>query len=381
MLLKPSSSVSCRILFFIISFYIGMWTIRVPNIKDQLDTDYLGIGYIMGFFSFGSILIMIFASQIINKYSSRLVIGFAGTLQAILWIFAPFINELIIFFLYAFIFGLSWGMFEVAINLQASNIEKMKNKSMMSGFHAFFSLGILSGSFLTSIMLEMNVSFIKNIIIFVSFLLPLNIFYAFFLNYDEKSNNNKNKTNIFFIWPSFIVVLVIFTLADSLTEGGMDSWGALYMRDAIKVEGFKIGIATIFFNLFMVVGRLIGDKVRDKLGLFKFIILLFSTSIIGLMIIFNFNTITSSIIGFSIVGMGISSIIPLAYSLAGKIEGIESSVGISIISISTYGCFMLAPALLGFVAKYLGINYVFLPMLLMSIFCILLAIIFRKKFI
>ena len=79
--------------------------------------------------------------------------------------------------------------------------------------------------------------------------------------------------------------------------------------------------------------------------------------------------------------MGISSIIPLAYSLAGKIEGIESSVGISIISISTYGCFMLAPALLGFVAKYLGINYVFLPMLLMSIFCILLAIIFRKKFI
>ena len=69
MLLKPSSSVSCRILFFIISFYIGMWTIRVPNIKDQLDTDYLGIGYIMGFFSFGSILIMIFASQIINKYT------------------------------------------------------------------------------------------------------------------------------------------------------------------------------------------------------------------------------------------------------------------------------------------------------------------------
>ena len=97
MLLKPSSSVSCRILFFIISFYIGMWTIRVPNIKDQLDTDYLGIGYIMGFFSFGSILIMIFASQIINKYSSRLVIGFAGTLQAILWIFAPFINQLNIF--------------------------------------------------------------------------------------------------------------------------------------------------------------------------------------------------------------------------------------------------------------------------------------------
>ena len=68
------------------------------------------------------------------------------------------------------------------------------------------------------------------------------------------------------------IILVILTMTDSLTEGGVDAWAALYMRDAIGVDGFQIGIATIFFNLFMVIGRLMGDLIRDKLGVYRFLI-------------------------------------------------------------------------------------------------------------
>ena len=47
MLNKLNEAISCRALFFIIAFYIGLWTIRIPTIKDQLHTDYVGIGYIL----------------------------------------------------------------------------------------------------------------------------------------------------------------------------------------------------------------------------------------------------------------------------------------------------------------------------------------------
>ena len=76
---------------------------------------------------------------------------------------------------------------------------------------------------------------------------------------------------------------------ESLCEGGVDAWAALYMRDAIGVDGFQIGIATIFFNLFMVIGRLMGDLIRDKLGVYRFLISLISLSVIGSIIIFNYN--------------------------------------------------------------------------------------------
>ena len=378
MINKINDAISCRALFFIISFYIGLWTIRIPSIKDQLHTDYIGIGYILATFAFGSILVMIFANEILKKFPSKVAISFSGIMQGTLWILVPFITELNIFMIFSFIFGCCYGIFEVAINLQASNIEKREKKSMMSGFHAFFSLGLLSGSFCTSILLGLNVSFFSNILIYVAVLLPLTILFSNFLLQDLHTSSNE-KESIFFLWPPLIIVLVIITMTDSLSEGGVDSWAALYMRDAVNVDGFYIGIATISFNIFMVVGRFTGDAIRDKLGVYLFFITLILFSIIGLIIILMFNSIFSSIIGFSVLGFGISSIIPLSYSLAGKIEGVSSTVGISIISIATYGMFMIGPAIMGFVAKFYGINNVFSPMMILFCACLLIIIFFRKK--
>ena len=380
MINRINDAISCRALFFIISFYIGLWTIRIPSIKDQLNTDYVGIGYILGTFAFGSILVMIFANEILKKFPSKVAISFSGVMQGTLWIIVPFITELNIFMFFSFIFGCCYGIFEVAINLQASNIEKRENRSMMSGFHAFFSLGLLSGSLCTSILLELNISFFSNILSYVLILLPLTIFFSNYLLKDFHTSL-KEKSNIFFLWPPIIFVLVFITMTDSLSEGGVDSWAALYMRDAIKVEGFYIGIATISFNAFMVLGRFMGDSIRDRLGVYLFLISLILLSIIGLLIVFIYNSLLSSVIGFSILGLGISSIIPLAYSLAGKIEGVSSAVGISIISISTYGVFMIGPAIMGFVAKFFGINHVFFPMIILFCVCLSIVVVFRKKII
>ena len=154
MFYRASDIVSCRALFFIIAFYIGLWTIRIPTIKDQLLTNYVGIGYIFTSFALGSILIMACSNYIIKKFSSKKVLLIAGIVQGILWLVVPYVSSLNFFIILAFIFGWYYGIHEVAMNLQASNIEKRENKSMMSGFHAFFSLGILLGSFFTSIILN-----------------------------------------------------------------------------------------------------------------------------------------------------------------------------------------------------------------------------------
>ena len=45
-----------RLLFFIMAFFVGLWTIRIPTIKDQINTDYLGIGLVMATFAIGSII-------------------------------------------------------------------------------------------------------------------------------------------------------------------------------------------------------------------------------------------------------------------------------------------------------------------------------------
>ena len=169
-------------------------------------------------------------------------------------------------------------------------------------------------------------------------------------------------------------------MANSLTEGSVDSWGALYMNDYIQVSGFKVGLATISFNIFMVIGRVYGDWVRDKIGVFKLLLVLLFLTILSLVILINFNSIISSILGFGILGIGASSIVPIAFSMAGKIKGIDSGVGITIISVAVYATFMGAPASLGFLANAYGVNNVFSPILLIFILLLIPIILFKKEF-
>ena len=365
-----------RLLFFIMAFFTGLWTIRIPTIKDQINTDYFGVGLVMATFAIGSIIAMIFANNVIKMSSNKTVLLYTSILQAVLWLPTPFISSLQTFMVLSFIFGLCYGSFEISCNLYASNLEKREKKSMMSGFHAFWSLGVLAGSIATSLFLEWNISFLNNVIVYVIILLPFNIFIVFKLHVD-KTENTENKQNIFFIWPLLIFILALISMVNALTEGSVDTWGALYMRDFIQVDGFLIGLATVSFNICMVIGRLSGDWIRDRIGVYNFLTILFLTSIISLFILYTFDTILAALCGFALLGIGTSAIIPIAYSLAGKTEGIDSGAAIAIVSIAVYGTFMGAPATLGIVANNYGVNSIFFPILI--IFLFILPIIFASK--
>ena len=159
-MIKLNDILACRFLFFVMAFYVGLWTIRIPTIKDQIQTDYLGIGYIMLTFASGSIIAMIFANKIIKKSSSKKILIYSGLMQGLLWIPIPFITYLQFFMFISFIFGLCYGVFEIACNLYASNLEKREKKSLMSGLHAFWILVVLFVSIITSLFLEWNIGFI-----------------------------------------------------------------------------------------------------------------------------------------------------------------------------------------------------------------------------
>ena len=365
-----------RLLFFIIAFFVGLWTIRIPTIKDQINTDYFGIGLVMATFAIGSIIAMVFANNVIKMSSARTVLLYTGILQAILWLPTPFISSLQMFMIFSFIFGLCFGSFEISCNLYASNLEKREKKSMMSGFHAFWSLGVLTGSIVTSLFLEWNISFLNNVITYVIILLPLNIFIVLRLHVDQ-IEITENKNTIFFIWPLLIFILALIAMVNALTEGSVDAWGALYMRDFIQVDGFLIGLATVSFNIFMVIGRLSGDWLRDRIGVYNFLTMLFITSILSLYILYSFDSILAALCGFALLGIGTSAIIPIAYSLAGKAEGVDSGAAIAIISIAVYGTFMGAPATLGIIANNYGVNTIFFPILI--IFLFILPIIFASR--
>lgn len=367
-----SEITACKALFFCISFFVGLWAVRIPDIKDQIGVDYNGMGYLFIIFAIGSVLTMIVAPKLITKFSSKYISLIAGYTISILWLIVPFNKSFMIMFILSFIFGASYGIYEVILNLQASNLEKKYKKTMMSSFHAYWSIGLLSGSILTSLFLEYQLSFILNAITFVIILFPLIYLGSLTL---IKSPTVENQTySVFFRWPLIIVIFVFFSITAVFLEGGTDSWGALYMRDYIQAEGFQIGLAAIFFNGFMVIGRLIGDRLKDYYGIYNFLKASVLLSLLGTLMVALSDNLNLSIIGFSIAGFGVSSIIPICYTLSSSVKDLDPTLGITVITIAVYGVFMIAPSLMGYIANNYGVEYVYYPIFLFFIFSSFIAI-------
>ena len=360
-----SEANACKALFFSISFFVGLWAVRIPDIKDQINVDYTGMGYLFVIFSIGSVLTMIVTPKITQIYPSKQISLLSGLAISILWLLIPFAQSFIIMAILSFIFGICYGLFEVILNVQATSLEKRFKKPMMSGFHAFWSIGLLSGSLLTSLFLEFKISFIINSIIFVIILSPL-IFLGS-LTIKQNKSDSLSILSIFFNWPLFLVILFILSITAVFLEGGTDSWGSLYMRDYINADGFNIGLAAIAFNGSMVIGRLIGDKLKEIFGIYNFLVYSVIGSLLGSLIIVLSSSLSLAIIGFIIAGFSVSSIIPICYTFGSSIKNVNATVGITIITIGVYGVFMIAPPALGYVADIFGIEFVYIPMLILFI--------------
>lgn len=367
---------ACKALFFSISFFVGLWTVRIPDIKDQIGTDYQGMSYLFVIFSLGSIFTMIIAPKIIQNFSSKFIGLLTGIIISFLWVFIPFVSSFYQMTVLSFIFGSSYGIIEIVLNLQATSLEKKYEKPIMSGIHAFWSIGLLGGSFATSLFLEYEISFLINSLVFIVIIFPLFFFGSLTLKY---TNSTPQKLSaIFFKWPKIVLILIIFSTTCVFLEGGTDSWGALYMRDYLLAEGFSIGIAAIAFNGSMVFGRLTGDRLKSIFGIYNFLFISIILSLLGSLIIFISKLAFISILGFIIAGFGVASIVPICYTLISRIKNLDQTVGVTIITLAVYGNFTIAPPILGYTANLLGIQYVYLPISILFIVCLGLAFTNKK---
>ena len=367
---------ACKALFFSISFFVGLWTVRIPDIKDQIGTDYQGMSYLFVIFSLGSIFTMIIAPKIIQNFPSKFIGLLTGFVISFLWVFIPFVSSFYQMAVLSFIFGSSYGIIEIVLNLQATSLEKKYEKPIMSGIHAFWSIGLLGGSFATSLFLEYEISFLINSLVFIVLIFPLFFFGS--LTLKDTNSTPQKLSAIFFKWPKIVLILVIFSTTCVFLEGGTDSWGALYMRDYLLAEGFSIGIAAIAFNGSMVFGRLTGDRLKSIFGIYNFLFISIILSLLGSLIIFISKFAFISILGFVIAGFGVASIVPICYTLISRIKDLDQTVGVTIITLAVYGNFTIAPPILGYTANLLGIQYVYLPISILFIVCLGLAFTNKK---
>jgi len=327
-------------------FAMAAWAPIVPFAKARAGLDEASLGLVLLCLGLGSLLAMPLAGVLCARRGCRQVMLGASVLMCLslpLLALAPGALALGAVLL---AFGAAVGVMDCAMNIQAVVVERESGRTLMSGFHAFYSVGGFAGAGALTLLLSLGLSPWLACLAAVAVLLGLLGAAAGHWRRERAAPGGA-----VFAWPHGIVLLIgAACFVVFLAEGAMLDWGAVFLAQERAVEPERAGSGYVVFSLAMTACRLVGDRVVDALGRMRAVLGGSLLACAGFLVLAWAPWPAGSLLGFALVGMGCSNIVPVMFSLAGAQRAMPETLAIPAISTLGYAGILAGPALIGFIA-------------------------------
>jgi MFS family permease len=350
--LSPSR-IAVKLIFFINGFIHANLAARFPRVQELFHIDNGTLGFVLLSSSLGALIAMPFTGWLIIRNGSRRITIFSIFLYCIFVPFVPLmlgfgITGLVILF---FIMGLTAGMLDVSMNSQAVMVEKIHDKPIMTSFHAIFSIGMVAGAFCGALFVKLETT----LLVHLSSIVVLSIGAAAWARYHLIHDKPKEKEvdgPAFRLPNAAMVSIGVIAFCCMLGEGAMADWSTNYMENIAMASPALAPLGLSAFALAMTIGRFFGDNARLKYGDRKLMVMCGLVSLVGISVTLLFNNPYSVIVGLFITGIGLSSIVPIAYSIAGNSKNLPPGVGLAMVTTVGYSGFLFGPPIIGLVANW-----------------------------
>ena len=354
--------IAAKTVYFMLGVGSGTFAANIPRIKEALGLSPGMLGVALLCCSLGGFVAMQFAAPLIKKLGLRLLLAILAPVFPLVLIVIGMSNS---FTTLALAFGLFGGLTSIAgiaVNAQAIDIEKAYSRSIMSSFHALFSVGGLVGAGIGGVFAAHHVSIVASMA-FVAVGLSIVGIMVITRLFDETKYNFKDDHTIIETphkhhrarWWRTVLLVGSLIFISYLTEGSMADWTAIYMRTAHGADPFIAVFAYMLFNACMTIGRFSGDSVIRKIGSVQTLVSGGALALTGLVTGLLAPNLVVALIGFAVVGLGLAALVPILISMAGNAPGGDRDQAIA--RVSTMGSIglMTGPALIGFIADHNGL--------------------------
>jgi MFS family permease len=345
------SRIAVKLIFFINGFIHANMASRFPRMQEIFSINDGTLGFVLLSSSVGALLAMPFTGWLIIRNGSRRITIFSVFLYCIfvpLIPVAPNLTALVVLF---FIMGLTAGMLDVSMNSQAVMVEQNHGKPIMTSFHAIFSIGMVAGASCGSLFIKLETT----LFVHLSIIVALSVMGAAWARYHLIHDKPKEKEvdgPAFRLPNAAMISIGVIAFCCMLGEGAMADWSTNYMKN-IAISGDSLApIGLSAFALAMTLGRFFGDSARLKFGDRKLMVICGLISIAGIALMLSFNNPYSVIFGLFIIGIGLSSIVPIAYSIAGNTKDLPPGVGLAMVTTVGYSGFLFGPPIIGLLANW-----------------------------
>ncbi|MFV8321799.1 MFS transporter [Flavobacterium sp. LS2R12] len=365
-----------RIRWAVSMFYFGMglcfatWASRIPDIKTALDLSEGDLGSILFALPLGQLVIMPFSGKLVTRFGSHRILIFALSLYVFSMTNLGLAAAAWQLSLGLFVFGIFGNLSNIAVNTQGVYTEVLFKKTIMSSFHGMWSFAGFMGALVGLAMLAFELTpYIHFLIVAGIVFLMMAFNYKFLIKAKETIQPKKKK--LFSKPDSALIWLGIIGFCCMASEGVMFDWSGVYFKDVIKAPGPLVILGYTSFMIMMAGGRFLGDGLIGKFG--RKTVLQISGIMIsaGLFTAVFFPFVIPATIAFMFVGLGVSTIVPTVYSVAGKTPNVSPSVALTTVSSVSFLGFLMGPPIIGYIAELSSLRFSFA---FIGVFGILIAI-------
>lgn len=146
-----------------------------------------------------------------------------------------------------------------------------------------------------------------------------------------------------------------------LAEASAEGWSALHLERTLGGDAKEGSLGPALLGLTMGFGRLGGHALARFMREQYLLTLACLVSAVGMVIAGLAPTVLIALLGFSLAGLGISVVVPLALALVGRaVPQSQRLAAISRVSAMGYGAFFCGPPLMGLVSEAVGLRVSFL---------------------
>jgi len=341
-------------LFFMLGLCFATWASRIPSIQQQLHLSDAALGGVLFSLPVGSMLALPVSGWIVTKYGSKRVVTNAIILYSLILIGLGFAQSLVQLIATLILFGAAGNITNIAVNTQAVGVEARYGRKIMASFHGLWSLAGFTAAGIGTFMIGRSIIPLHHFILIASVILcAVAISFQYLLPSEERP---AEKTSFFPKMDKSLVTLGIITFCCMICEGAMFDWSGIYFQKVVQADKDWVGAGYTAFMCTMATGRFVADWITHKIG-FKRTVqgsgILIAT---GLTVAVLFPNLVTAIAGFLLVGFGVSSVVPLVYSEAGKSATVAPGVALAAVSSIGFLGFLIGPPLIGVVAGLAGLQ-------------------------
>jgi fucose permease len=367
------------LVFAVSGIAIASWMSRVPDVKELLALTPGQLGIMLLAISVGSLLGLPTAGRIAHRIGAAktvrlgtgvalpglLLAAFAAQAQLSMFLVMPGL----------FLLGLGSGIWDVAQNLEGTNIERGLGRAIMPWFHAAFSggtvLGALVGAGLTWLRVPLGLHLGTVVVLGLAA-----VFWGtaqFLPAFDEgPAAGDAAVAPARSAWTEPRTLLIgLVVLAAAFAEGTANDWMAVAFVEGHHVDKALGVVALAVFLSFMTAGRILGTHVLDRYGRVPVLRILFVAAVVGCLLVV-FGDPWLAFVGTAIWGVGASLGFPVGMSAAAD-DPARAPLRLSVVTTIGYGAFLAGPPLLGFLGDHFGVLNALLVVGLISLIAILVV--------